>query len=706
MLAFHQVFSAHLTPGVGLATLFTLTLVSVVVIPGAAICDRLLRRQSAAARHQVWLLAIIAVLASPILSAFLPRWIGSGASIAASKSPSEVHDNDRAPISTSVTNQESGVPDQIAEPTNTFVEQREAGARITTGSLVAFESIALIVWICGAAVVLAFGIAGQFSLRQLRLASRVVRDPQLLHLRDRVALQLGLRRDVPLLENDCATMPMTWGVWRPMLLMPAAAREWSEERMRMVLLHELMHVRRRDCLWQCVTLVAVAVHWFNPLIWFAALRQRILRESACDDAGLVGGFVASDYAEQLLDLSTSGRRNVIAMCAGIAMARPQRLKGRLQAIVDDTRNRDPLSRRAKAASAVALALILVPLSVAARANVETDEPARNEAEGTATPSGEQPPLVRQQVKQKPAGDAETADDPEPVSGEVDTSVLVEKLLPDHRLRLDDQGTPVELVSPRSTELKLPASNETIPGPTGYWFNPSIELLSNSRTQVSNSMQAAQLIQLLHALCHGPSFVRQKVYHPREIDGGWLVEVSHDFENYPGMIPIIRPYEILVDSDGRVTRLRQRQHAYLGSADVYSNTITTVYEREVLANRGINYPEVLDEELKRAWAREQGVPLRHNSLVYYPNAVTSVSDEDTGERFYVESNGARLFFLNSNGATVRIVDAVRATDLEHLVGSPVVRHLELRPDEVRATVGKHTLVTIDRKTGEIMSVVSD
>jgi hypothetical protein len=231
-------------------------------------------------------------------------------------------------------------------------------------------------------------------------------------------------------------------------------------------------------------------------------------------------------------------------------------------------------------------------------------------------------------------------------------------------------------------------------------------LSDARPGVSDDATAARVIQLLHALCQGADFVRQQIYRPHAIDNGWLVEVDHDFENFPGMMRFIHPYELLVDENSRVTSLRQRSNVYLGNAEVYVDTITTVYEREVRVNRGNHYPEVLDEELKRAWAREQGVPLRHNSLVYYPNAVVSVADDDTDERFYVESNGARLFCLNRDGATVRIIDVVRATDLEHLVGSPVVRHLELRRAELLATVGKHTVVTIDRASGEIRSVVSD
>ena len=692
-------FGGHLPPGFGLETLSTLILVSVIVIPAVAILDLLLGRQTAAARHLAWLLAVIAVLATPILSRFMPDWnLRSSTSIAAPESPSAAEAGS-SPATGTAAQQEALAPVPLPVPATASptVEKRGVSSRFKPDNLVRFESIAVMVWAVGAVVVLGFGLAGQFSLLRMRRASREIRDPELLQLRDRVSLRLGLGRDVLLLENDRATMPMTWGVWRPILLLPAPAHAWPDDRLRMVLYHELMHVRRWDCLWQWMTLIAVAAHWFNPLIWFAACRLRTERERACDDGVLAAGHVASDYAELLLDLSTGGRRNVFAMCTGFAMTRSDRLRGRLHAIVESGRIRAPLSRRSIAGSVFAMAILLVPLSVTARMNLDVESEETSAHEDATVPPTE--PQQQQRQIERAAGDAATT------SGEVDVRELVAQLLPDHRLRFDGQGTPVALVSPDSEELKLPAAPDVGIAETGYWTNPAMAFLSEAGPRVSGSVETAQLIQLLHALCHGEHFVRQKIYKPRAIESGWLVEVDHDFENFMGMIPFIHPYEILVD-DNRVTSLRQRSNIYPGSAKVYVDTITTVYEREVQVNGGINYPEVLEEELKSAWAREQGVRLRHNSLVYYPNAVISVTDEVTGERFYVESNGARLFFLNSDGATVHIVDVVRATDLENLVGSPVVRHLELRNDVVVAIVGKHTCVTVNRESGEILSVIAD
>ena len=157
---------------------------------------------------------------------------------------------------------------------------------------------------------------------------------------ERAAAELGVARPPVLLWSAALSVPMTCGFTEPAILLPCAALHWGPARMRVVLLHELAHIRRRDCVVHCLAQAALALHWCNPLMWMALARLRAERERACDDRVLVTGTRGSDYAEHLLDIARQFRRQGIGVAA-VAMARPSELEGRLLAILDPLRSRRP-----------------------------------------------------------------------------------------------------------------------------------------------------------------------------------------------------------------------------------------------------------------------------------------------------------------------------------------------------------------------------
>jgi beta-lactamase regulating signal transducer with metallopeptidase domain len=176
-------------------------------------------------------------------------------------------------------------------------------------------------------------------------------------------LQLGIGRPVTLLIQPDKAIPQVWGILRCRLLLPAAAREWSGAQLRSVLLHELAHVKRRDLLAQLLTQIACALHWFNPLVWFAAWRLGVERERACDDLVLAGGVRPSAYAGHLLDVVTELVPARWTHSCGLAMARKSSLEGRLGAVLGKNRNRRKVSM-ALAALALAMTVgVAVPIAM-------------------------------------------------------------------------------------------------------------------------------------------------------------------------------------------------------------------------------------------------------------------------------------------------------------------------------------------------------
>jgi beta-lactamase regulating signal transducer with metallopeptidase domain len=128
-------------------------------------------------------------------------------------------------------------------------------------------------------------------------------------------------------------MPMTWGVLRPQILLPDEAAAWPDERKRVVLAHEMAHVRRLDRLFHAIAQITCAVYWFNPLFWIA--RNELYRESehAADDVVLNLGVEPHSYASHLLSIARELTSSRIVLSATSAMARPTALEQRFTALL-------------------------------------------------------------------------------------------------------------------------------------------------------------------------------------------------------------------------------------------------------------------------------------------------------------------------------------------------------------------------------------
>jgi beta-lactamase regulating signal transducer with metallopeptidase domain len=318
--------------------------VGLLLVAGAAAL--LLRRHSAAARHLVWRLCILALLALPPASAALPGW----------RVPPPARLPAAAPPVPAVTS-------SPALPTDgTLAEPREP-ARVSTGrSRVDLRACVLVFWALGAGVVLLQLLAGLLGLRRLRRECGAAPEP-LIAMCVELSRSLRLRRPPLLLVGSAVRIPMTWGWRRPLLVLPAGASEWPEGRLRSALLHELAHVRRADWTFQVLAHLACALYWFNPLVWRAARRLRVEAERACDDVVLSTGVRPSGYACDLLEVLTAMNPTRSSLPA-TSMAQGSQIEERLRAILDEDRRRSAVSRRFAAGAALLAALILLPLGAA------------------------------------------------------------------------------------------------------------------------------------------------------------------------------------------------------------------------------------------------------------------------------------------------------------------------------------------------------
>ncbi|MBA2671128.1 MAG: M56 family metallopeptidase [Gemmatimonadetes bacterium] len=324
-----------------------------------------IRRSSPARRHLVWTLALGGLLLLPLGSLIMPRWnLPILPRESRSMAPTDVR-------SFSATAPEASRPlaQPAREPDRPAAQTSAAGGREMLESHVAPTAAPLsplfwivAAWAVGAVAALMPLLAGMLAVSALVRRARPFEGEEWNALLGSLSGALALRRSVRLLSAGSAAMPMAAGLIHPALLLPEEAADWPEEKRRSVLLHELAHVKRWDCLTHALARLAVAVHWFNPLAWLALRAMRIERERACDDLVLAAGERPSVYAEHLLDIARRTHASPMTSAAAVTMAEKSHLEGRLRAILDATRKRKAV-RLGLIISGVLLVLaVAIPLS--------------------------------------------------------------------------------------------------------------------------------------------------------------------------------------------------------------------------------------------------------------------------------------------------------------------------------------------------------
>ena len=364
-----------------------------------ALLCALLRRRAAATRHLLWTLSLCAALLLPFLSIVavwdvpvLPAQISAlsaeqsveaaGSTAEASLSPVRgrqqsvevspaVKEGD--PVGTdfraAVASVESPRSPAKAAAVEAVSPQGNATAVPPRGDANRWSKLvnwALVVWLAGVVLLLLRLAVGCAATRLLTRGAVEFGDPLMSELFASLLSELRLPGSVRLLRSERTLMPIVCGVVRSVVLLPSSADEWSAERRRMVLLHELTHVARRDCLTQMLAQAACAFYWFNPFVWHAARRLRVEREQACDDYVLSIGTKPSDYAHHLLEIARYLQEHSIfqwSQTTTVAMARRSQLEGRLLAILSREGKRRAMSQLMTAGVTAFVFVLFLSLAV-------------------------------------------------------------------------------------------------------------------------------------------------------------------------------------------------------------------------------------------------------------------------------------------------------------------------------------------------------
>jgi len=354
-------------PGFALDILAKATL----LLAAVSLLDLAMSRSAAAIRHRVWVTAFLGLLCLPLLSVVMPEyrlavlpahWIAgppASSNLKTEKIPQEAILKS-LPMPSLEPVQSASRPTSQDFPRSASAAAPPPFAQAETESPVV--GLIAMVWCVGALVAIFPLLLGIFRIVVLQRCSlRIsVREP-MWNLAE-LCQKLGIRRRVKLLETNRAIVPMTWGLRRPVVLLPAAWRDWEPERCRLVLLHELAHVKRLDVVYQSMARVACSLLWFHPLVWYALSRLRVERELACDDCVLMAGERPSQYAQQLLSIALEYQS--LALPSAVAIVQRSELEKRVRAMLDQARSHLPLEPKVAGAMlmfSIAFLVLIAPI---------------------------------------------------------------------------------------------------------------------------------------------------------------------------------------------------------------------------------------------------------------------------------------------------------------------------------------------------------
>ncbi len=114
-----------------------------------------------------------------------------------------------------------------------------------------------------------------------------------------------LRRTLSVRQSGRVTTPLTYGIFRPVILLPKKTDWKNKEALSYILLHEYVHIRRMDAAMKLLAALALCIHWFNPFVWMMYILLNRDLELACDEkvVRISGKTQRAVYARMLIDMA-------------------------------------------------------------------------------------------------------------------------------------------------------------------------------------------------------------------------------------------------------------------------------------------------------------------------------------------------------------------------------------------------------------------
>jgi beta-lactamase regulating signal transducer with metallopeptidase domain/TolA-binding protein len=362
-----------------------------VLIVVLLLVDLVLRKRvRATLRYWIWMLVFVKLLLPPSLS--LPTgigyWVGGYATRPASMSPpapqmEETHAPVMASPQPEVTVPTGVPPAQTVAAEIRPVTREPVESIAVRGERLTWQGGVFLLWGVGVLVLTARVTQRLYFVRRLIAQAEPAQGPWL-DLLDQCCGRVGVCRRIGMKASIRSFSPAVCGLWRPTILMPASLlTESSACNVRVVLIHELAHVKRADLSVNCLQTALQIIYFYNPLVWLANAIVRHVREQAVDEMVLVAlGAEAGSYGPALIDIAEmTFRRAGPALCLVSVAESKKSLEGRIKHMIARPVPKSARLGLAGCVAVIATAAVLLPMAQAQNA---PSPPAADVSNGEAT----------------------------------------------------------------------------------------------------------------------------------------------------------------------------------------------------------------------------------------------------------------------------------------------------------------------------------
>ncbi|WP_226530257.1 BlaR1 family beta-lactam sensor/signal transducer [Metabacillus niabensis] len=230
--------------------------------------------------------------------------------------------------------------DSTANMSETFFQhgnwQQNFSNSIEQSPLNMLDSVFICLWVIGMIVILLATFSSNLRIHKIKKSLLVNENRDLTNLLTACKKDIDFHKKVILAYSPLVKSPMTFGFFKRYIVLPIDRSMLTDDDMKSVLLHELVHCKRNDILINYIMGLSRIVYWFNPIVWYFLKEMQTEMEITCDYAVLKKLDEDSQlkYGEVILKFASQSKQTTPLVAASEISSSYKQVKRRIVTIVN------------------------------------------------------------------------------------------------------------------------------------------------------------------------------------------------------------------------------------------------------------------------------------------------------------------------------------------------------------------------------------